>query len=175
MEGMAAHSSILAWRNLWKEEPGRLQSLGLHRVRHDWRNSTHACSKSDSKNSQYSFFVVIISNIELPKTILSLGVEGWRYKNRSWGRTKLLLLRKGEWEDSGEGEGEIQEVGKEGPTKSEPWREKRKYSGRQEEMPGGWWEKLRTRGASNGAFPGNEINHLLIFPVISWFNEEFLF
>ena len=33
--GMAAHSSILAWRIPWTEEPGRLQSIGLHRVRHD--------------------------------------------------------------------------------------------------------------------------------------------
>ena len=34
-EGMAIHSSILAWRILWTEEPGRLQSMGSHRVRHD--------------------------------------------------------------------------------------------------------------------------------------------
>ena len=27
-EGMATHSSILAWRMPWKEEPGRLQSMG---------------------------------------------------------------------------------------------------------------------------------------------------
>ena len=33
-EGMAAHSSILAWRILWTEELGRLQSMGLQRVRH---------------------------------------------------------------------------------------------------------------------------------------------
>ena len=32
----ATHSSILAWRILWTEEPGRLQSMGLQRVRHDW-------------------------------------------------------------------------------------------------------------------------------------------
>ena len=32
---MAAHSSILAWRTPWTEEPGRLQSLGSQRVRHD--------------------------------------------------------------------------------------------------------------------------------------------
>ena len=31
-EGMATHSSILAWRSPWTEEPGGLQSLGLHRV-----------------------------------------------------------------------------------------------------------------------------------------------
>ena len=32
---MAVHSSILAWRIPWSEEPGRLQSTGSHRVRHD--------------------------------------------------------------------------------------------------------------------------------------------
>ena len=34
-KGMAAHSSILAWRTPWTEEPGRLQSMGLQRVGHD--------------------------------------------------------------------------------------------------------------------------------------------
>ena len=34
-EGMATHSSILAWRIPWTEEPGRLQSTGLQRVGHD--------------------------------------------------------------------------------------------------------------------------------------------
>ena len=29
------YSSILAWKIPWKEEPGRLQSMGLQRVRHD--------------------------------------------------------------------------------------------------------------------------------------------
>ena len=33
-EGMATHSSILAWRIPWTEEPGRLQSRGLEKVRH---------------------------------------------------------------------------------------------------------------------------------------------
>ena len=32
---MAAHSSIAAWKIPWTEEPGRLQSMGSHRVRHD--------------------------------------------------------------------------------------------------------------------------------------------
>ena len=31
---MAAHSSILVWRIPWTEEPGGLQSVGTHRVRH---------------------------------------------------------------------------------------------------------------------------------------------
>ena len=34
-KGMATHSSILAWRILWTEEPGGPQSLGLQKVRHD--------------------------------------------------------------------------------------------------------------------------------------------
>ena len=34
-EGMAAHSSILAWRMPWTEEPGGLQSMGFQRVRHN--------------------------------------------------------------------------------------------------------------------------------------------
>jgi len=33
--GMATHSSILAWRISWTEKPGRLPSIGSHRVGHD--------------------------------------------------------------------------------------------------------------------------------------------
>ena len=33
---MATHSSIPAWRIPWTEEPGRLQSVGLQKVGHDW-------------------------------------------------------------------------------------------------------------------------------------------
>ena len=36
---MASHSSILAWRIPWTEEPGGLQSTGLQRVGHDWATS----------------------------------------------------------------------------------------------------------------------------------------
>ena len=34
-QGMATHSSILAWEITWTEEPGGLSSMGSHRVRHD--------------------------------------------------------------------------------------------------------------------------------------------
>ena len=34
-KGMAIHSSTLAWRIPWIEEPGRLRSMGSQRVRHD--------------------------------------------------------------------------------------------------------------------------------------------
>ena len=36
---MALHSSTLAWKILWTEEPGRLQSMGSLRVGHDWATS----------------------------------------------------------------------------------------------------------------------------------------
>ena len=39
--GMATHSSILAWRIPWTEEPGGLQSMGSHRVGHDRSNLAH--------------------------------------------------------------------------------------------------------------------------------------
>ena len=34
-KGMATHSSILAWKIPWTEVPGRLQSMGSHRVEHN--------------------------------------------------------------------------------------------------------------------------------------------
>ena len=34
-EGMASHSTILAWRIPWTEKPGGLHSIGSQRVRHD--------------------------------------------------------------------------------------------------------------------------------------------
>ena len=34
-EGVATHSSILAWRIPWREDPGRLHSIGLQRVGHE--------------------------------------------------------------------------------------------------------------------------------------------
>ena len=39
---MATYSGILAWRILWIEEPGRLQSTGLQRIRYDWSNRAWA-------------------------------------------------------------------------------------------------------------------------------------
>ena len=41
-EGLANHSSILAWRIPQTEEPGSLQSMGSHRVRHDWSDLAYS-------------------------------------------------------------------------------------------------------------------------------------
>ena len=46
-KGIATHSSILAWRIPWTEEPGGLQSMGSQRVRHKLVTNRH----SDSTDS----------------------------------------------------------------------------------------------------------------------------
>ena len=38
---MATHSSILAWKISWTEEPGGPQSMGLQRVGHNWATNTY--------------------------------------------------------------------------------------------------------------------------------------
>ena len=50
---MATHSSILAWRSLWTEEPGGLLSMGSHRVGHNWSNLAcmHALEKEMATHS----------------------------------------------------------------------------------------------------------------------------
>ena len=48
-EGMAVHSSILAWRIPWTEESGGLQSLELKRVGYNWATK-HACTQSCKKD-----------------------------------------------------------------------------------------------------------------------------
>ena len=45
-KGMVTHSSILAWRIPWTEEPGRLESMGSHRVGHDLATNTFTFSSA---------------------------------------------------------------------------------------------------------------------------------
>ena len=57
-EGNGTHSSTLAWKIPWTEEPGRLQSMGSRRVGHDWATSFHfslSCIGEENGNPlQYS-------------------------------------------------------------------------------------------------------------------------
>ena len=52
-------SSILAWRIPWTEEPGRLQPLGLQRVRHDYSDLVH--TKADTKSGRFSYISCLLS------------------------------------------------------------------------------------------------------------------
>ena len=84
-EGIATHSSILAWRIPWTEEPGGLQSIGFQRVRHDW--SDLACTEWDRPQntryfSTYSLFFQIpvqhacFSHLYLSVSTILLGFPG---------------------------------------------------------------------------------------------------
>ena len=46
-----SHSSTLTWKTAWTEEPSRLESIGLQRVRHDW-------VRHDWETSLFFFFLI---------------------------------------------------------------------------------------------------------------------
>ena len=73
---MAPHSSTLAWKLPWTEEPGRLQSMGSLRVRHDWATSLslftfHALEKKMATHS--SVFAWRIPGVAEPGGLPSMG------------------------------------------------------------------------------------------------------
>ena len=49
-KAMAPHSSTLAWKIPWMEEPGRLQSIRSHRVGHDWSDLAAAAAENNLYN-----------------------------------------------------------------------------------------------------------------------------
>ena len=53
-EGNGTHSSTLAWKILWVEEPGALQSLGLLRVGHDWATALSCIGEGNGNPLQCS-------------------------------------------------------------------------------------------------------------------------
>ena len=72
-KGMAIHSNILAWRIPLTEEPGGLQSIGSHRVGHDWETNTpHTTIAYDSncvrhKKSSITYGSIWIASLFLKK------------------------------------------------------------------------------------------------------------
>ena len=59
-KGMATHASIFAWRIPWTKEPGRLQSMGSQRVRHNW--ATNMCGKFNSCSDGELIFPIEIQS-----------------------------------------------------------------------------------------------------------------
>ena len=57
---MAIHSSTIAWEIPWTEDPGRLQSMGSQRVRHDWATSLYRMCMLFLLNIIISGFVSLI-------------------------------------------------------------------------------------------------------------------
>ena len=73
---MAIHSSTIAWKIPWTEEPGRLQSMGSQRVGHDWAIFT----RSQSKFVQFLlYYLVCHFSKELAKHGSRKSDNRWKY------------------------------------------------------------------------------------------------
>ena len=114
---MATHSSILAWKIPWKEEPGRLQSMGSQRVGHDWATSLslillYTYITICKIDSQWEFAVWL----RKLKQGLCINLEGWDGEGDGRGSRgrgyiyiylwELMLLNCGVGEDSWESLGQ---------------------------------------------------------------------
>ena len=107
-KGMATHSSILAWRIPWAEEPGRLQSMGSQRVGHDWATSLHLPLGRKVMTNLDSIFksrdITLPTNVYLVQlwffqwSCIDVRVGLWRRLSTE----ELMLLNCGVGEDSWE-------------------------------------------------------------------------
>ena len=70
---MASHSSTLAWKILWTEEPGRLQSMGLLRVGHDFTFTFHFYALEKEMAIHSSVLAWRIPGMGEPAGLLSMG------------------------------------------------------------------------------------------------------
>ena len=94
--GKATDSSILAWRIPWTGEPGGLQSLELHRVRHDWATNTYLGRKVmtnldsilKSSNITLTTKVHIVKAMVFP--VVMYGCESWTIKKAECWRTDVF-------------------------------------------------------------------------------------
>ena len=77
-EGMTSHSSVLAWRIPWTKEPGRLQSIGLQRIGHNWSDwAQHSWERT------WSFVIILILETKFIATDNRELVPTWM-----WHRTR---------------------------------------------------------------------------------------
>ena len=76
---MAAHSSILAWRILWMEEPGGLLSIGSHRAGHDWSDLAWLQAVEKEMATHSSVLAWRIPGMEEPGGLPSVGLHRVRH------------------------------------------------------------------------------------------------
>ena len=91
---MATHCITLAWKIPWMEEPGRLQSMGLQRVGHDW--ATSLTQNNYNGNIKYYWSQIITNLIIIFKVWNILRIR------KMWNTNEQMLLkndvnRLGEW------------------------------------------------------------------------------
>ena len=74
-KAMAPHSSTLAWKIPWMEEPGRLQSMGLLRVGHDFTFTFHFHALEKEMAAHSSVLAWRIPGTVEPGGLLSMGLH----------------------------------------------------------------------------------------------------
>ena len=74
-EEIATHSSTFAWKIPWTEEPGRLQSMGLLRVGHDFTFTFHFYVLEKEMVTHFSVLARIIAGKGEPGRLLSMGLH----------------------------------------------------------------------------------------------------
>ena len=78
-EGTATHFSILAWKIPWKEESGRLQSMVLQRVGHDWSNLACIHMRRQRPSEQVPFLqYYLLINLEMSSNLFSCHIYIWQ-------------------------------------------------------------------------------------------------
>ena len=83
-KGMATHYGTLAWKILWTEETGRLQSMGFQRVGHNWATNTHIHTNGYVLGGGSFFFFYFGFAVSL---LLCRGFS----RRRQWHPTPVLL------------------------------------------------------------------------------------
>ena len=97
-KAMAPHSSTLAWKIPWTEEPGGLQSRGLRRVGHDWATSFtfhfHALEKEMATHSNSSVLAWRIPGTGEPGGLPSIGSHR---VSHDWSDFAAAAVQPGTW------------------------------------------------------------------------------
>ena len=104
---MPTHSSTLAWKIPWTEEPGRLQSMGSHRVRHNWSDLAAAAEVGSVNVCAEPVTLREVCPLRLPTGALQeqvAGAAGCERAGRSSSPLRLALGRAGMGVAATEGE-----------------------------------------------------------------------
>ena len=97
-KGIAAHSSVLAWRIPGTGEPGGLPSLGWHRVKHDWSDAAAAAAAAARYTGQNTVSWIYCIGKCIHKN------SSHFYRNNSLNLRCFLLMRYKNWVESKQNE-----------------------------------------------------------------------
>ena len=89
-KGMETHSSILAWKSPWTEEPGGLQSVGSQRVGHDWVTNTFMRYWSEWQRGKRK--TILRHHLPLPKWSEMKKNLKWSLANIKFRKSRFFLL-----------------------------------------------------------------------------------